>query len=110
MGLFFWKDNKKIDQFAQAIADELFSQVRPDSARQFFSRKPGLEKKQLRKIEQKLNDAILQAQRFCDSNSLGIYGKARLQKQFNERLAELGYELEVVDRISRSMLMQKVEA
>jgi hypothetical protein len=27
MGLFFWKDNRKIDSFAQAVADDLFSQT-----------------------------------------------------------------------------------
>ena len=110
MGLFFWKDNKKIDQFAQAIADELFSQVRPDNASRFFGGKSGLEKKQRRKIEQKFNDTLLQAQRFIASNSLGIYGKARLQKQFNDRLAELGYDSAVVSRISQSMLLQKAES
>ena len=110
MGLFFWKDNRKIDQFARAIADELFSQVRPDNARRYFGGKPGLEKKQLRRIEQKFSDTLLQAQRFCDSNSLGIYGRARLQKQFNDRLAELGYESGIVSRISQSMLSQRVES
>lgn len=110
MGLFFWKDNRKIDQFARAIADELFSQVQPESASRFFSGKSGLEKRQLRKIEQKFNDTLLQARRFCASNSLGIYGKARLQKQFNDRLTELGYDSGVVSRISQSMLMQKVES
>lgn len=110
MGLFFWKDNRKIDRFAQAIAVELFSQVPPDSARQYFGGSRKLEKKQLRKIERKLNDTLMQAQRFSASNSLGILGKARLQKQFNSRLAELGYEHEVIHRLSRSMLLLKVES
>jgi hypothetical protein len=107
MGLFFWKDNNKIDSFALAVADELFSHVQPDNAREFFGGKPRLKKKQLLKIERKFNNTILQVQRFLDSNSLGIYGKARLQKQFNSRLAELGYEIEVVNRISELMLLRR---
>ena len=36
MGLFFWKDNGKIDLFAAALAEDLFSHVQPDVARQHF--------------------------------------------------------------------------
>lgn len=106
MGLLFWKDNKNIDLFAQSIAGDLFSHIRPDIARQYFLGKGKIPKKQQRKAEQKVNDTLLQAQRYSTANSLGIYGKARLQKQFNDRLAELGYELDVIKEISRAMLLQ----
>jgi hypothetical protein len=63
-------------------------------------------KKQNRKVEQKFTDVILQLQRFGKANSLSIYGKARLQKKFNERLEELGYDSDVVNKIAEIILLR----
>ena len=65
-------------------------------------------KKQARKVEQKLRDAALQIERFSEALSLGIYGKARLQQKFDERLLELGYPTDVVKRISERILTRNV--
>jgi hypothetical protein len=106
MGLFFWKDNRKIDTFALAVADDLFSYVQPDLARNHVLGRGDISKKKKAKIEQKFTDIILQIQRFSEAESLGVYGKARLQKQFNDRLEELGYPVEVVNKITESFLLQ----
>ena len=108
MGLFFWKDNRKIDTFALAVADDLFSYVQPDIARDHVLGRGDFSKKKKAKIEQKFTDIILQIQRFSEAESLGVYGKARLQKQFNDRLEELGYPIEVVNKIAESFLLQNV--
>jgi hypothetical protein len=79
MGLFFWKDNGKINLFAAALAEDLFSHVQPEVARQHFIGSPLDNKKKQRKIEQRFHALIGQMQEFCSTNSLGIYGKARLQ-------------------------------
>jgi hypothetical protein len=94
MGFAFWKNNRHIDAFAQAVADDLFSHIQPDVANI--------------KAEQKFNDILLQIKRFSESQSLGIYGKARLQKKFNERLEELGYKTDVVNKISENFLIHNV--
>ncbi|MDH3431716.1 MAG: hypothetical protein OEQ14_17085 [Gammaproteobacteria bacterium] len=106
MGLLFWKNNKDVDALARAVADDLFSYVRPEVAKQFVFGTGKLAKKQNRKVEQKFTDVILQLQRFSKANALGIYGKARLQKKFNERLEELGYELDVVNKIAEIILLR----
>lgn len=107
MGLLFWKDNRKIDAFAQAIADDLFSYVQPDVARQHvFGGNEQRSKKQVAKTDQKFTDIVRQIERFADSNSLGVYGKARLLKKFNERLEELGYSTDVVNKITESFLFR----
>jgi hypothetical protein len=106
MGLLFWKNNKAIDAFAQAVADDLYSYVQPNIARQHVSGRGDMSKKKKAKIEQKFTDIRLQIKRFADSRSLGIYGKARLQKQFNERLQELGYHIDVVNKITENFLLQ----
>jgi len=49
---------------------------------------------------------VLQMQRYGESKSLGVYGKARLQKRFNDRLEELGYDADVVLKIAESMLLR----
>ena len=108
MALFFWKNNKLIDAYALEIADDLFSYVNPDVAKQHFGGKAKMPKKQALKIEKKLNDLIIRVKRFSTTNSLGIYGKARLQQKLNGRLEELGYPSNVVARISEIVLLQNV--
>ena len=108
MGFAFWKNNRHIDAFAQAVADDLFSHVQPDVARAHISAPGKLSKKQKIKAEQKFNDILLQMKRFSESQSLGIYGKARLQKKFNERLEELGYTTDVVNKIAESFITRNV--
>ena len=105
MGLLFWKNNKAIDAFAQAVADDLFSYVQPDVARQHVRGRGDISKKKKAQIDQKFTDIRLQMKRFAESKSLGIYGKARLQKQFNDRLEELGYHVDVVNTITESFLL-----
>ncbi len=106
MGLFFWKENKEIDSVAKAVADDLFSYVRPEVARHHVFATGKLKKKQAPKIAQKFTDAFLQLQRFGQAKSLGVYGKARLQKTFNDRLEELGYDTDVVTKLAETMLLQ----
>lgn len=106
MGLLFWKNNKAIDNFAQAVADDLFSYVQPDLARQHVRGRGDMPKKKKAAIEQKFTDIRLQLKRFSDAQSLGIYGKARLQKQFNDRLEELGYHIDVINSITEDFLLQ----
>lgn len=108
MGLLFWKNNRVIDSFAQGVADDLFSYVLPDLAQQHVLGTERMPKKQSLKIEQKFTDVILQIKRFSASNSLGIYGKARLQQKFNERLEELGYPTDVVNKIAEGILLHNV--
>jgi len=108
MALLFWKNNREIDALAKAVADDLFSYVRSDVARQHVFGTGKLSKKKKLKVEQKFTDVILQMQRFGKAKSLGIYGKARLQKKFNERLEELGYESDVVNKIAEIILLRNL--
>lgn len=106
MGLLFWKNNRQIDTFAHTVADDLFSYVQPEVARDLLFGGAQKNSKQRRKIEQKVNDIVLQMRRFSDSQSLGIYGKARLQREFNGRLQELGYDDDVVNKLTEIVLLQ----
>ena len=106
IGLFFWKDNRIIDAFASVAAEELFSYVQPEIAKQHFQGVAQENKKKQRKIEQRLNGLLSQMQQFTAANSLGIYGKARLQKHFSDRLLELGYDVAVTNRLVEAILLR----
>ena len=107
MGLFFWKENKKIDAFANAVAEDLYSHIQPEIAAQQFEGIAQQNRKKQRKIEQRLAGIVAQMQQFSATNSLGIYGKARLQKQFSDRLLELGYDAVVTNKIVEKILLQR---
>ena len=99
MGLFFWKDNRKIDAFAVAVADDLYSHVRPEDAKKHLQGEALKSRKKSRKIDERLAGIINQMRSFRDTHKLGVYGKARLQMKFNERLLELGYDVEDTNRL-----------
>jgi len=108
MGLFFWKNNGKIDAFGVALADDLFSHVQPDTARQHFTGTTQDNKKKQRKIEQRFHALVGQMHEFASTHSLGIYGKARLQKSFSDRLLELGYDEAVTNRLVETIVFRNI--
>lgn len=108
MGLFFWKDNAKIDAFGSALAEDLFSHVQPLVAKEHFTGTTQDNKKKQRKIEQRFHALIGQMQEFCSTHSLGIYGKARLQKTFSDRLLELGYDDAVTYKLVETIVLRNL--
>ena len=106
MGLLFWKDNRKIDAFAKAVADDLFSHVQPDVALKHYEGVSDANRKRQQKVELRLTGVVNQIQRFCETNALGVYGKARLQKQFSDRLLELGYDVNVTNKLVETILLR----
>jgi len=93
---------------ANNTANELFSVVQPQSIRDFFqsSSKDKKRKKEWKKVEANISFAIKQIQQFRATNSLGVYGKARLQHGFNNRLLELGYDSEDVRKLNDFILIR----
>lgn len=108
MGLFFWKNNGKIDAFGVALAEDLFSHVQPDTARQHFTGTTQDNKKKKRKIEQRFHALVGQMHEFGSTHSLGIYGKARLQKSFSDRLIELGYDEVVTNKLVETIVFRNL--
>lgn len=108
MKLFFWKNNQAIEVFANNIANDLFSVVQPQSIRDYFQgvSKDKAAKKNRKKVEANIADIIKQIQQFRATNSLGTYGKARLQLSFNRRLQELGYDDDVISQLNEFILVR----
>lgn len=107
MGIFFWKRTKQIDAFARTVADHLFSYVQPDVAKDYLAGvyQKSKNKKQQRQVEQSLSMVITEFRRFIEAHGLGIYGKARLQQQFGDRLRELGYDAAVTNKLVEITLL-----
>lgn len=108
MDLFFWKNKKKIDTFAKALAEDLFSYIQPEVAKQHFQGVLQKNKKKNRKVEQKLAGIFEQMQKYSNANSLGVYGKARLQKAFSDRMLELGYDVAVINKLVEAILLRNL--
>ncbi|MEZ5493996.1 MAG: hypothetical protein R3E61_05265 [Pseudomonadales bacterium] len=121
MKLFFWKDNYRIDSFAKQLADDFCNQVQPDAARVYFgsgeaiaslpatknnnSGKRSTPNKQVG-VERCVNEVALKLAQFKVQEKLGIYGKARVHMSFMERLNELGFGEETVQRLNRTLLLK----
>jgi hypothetical protein len=108
MKLFFWKKNKDIDIFANTIANDLFSMVQPDSINDYFkgSSKDKKIKNNRKKVEANISIVIKKIQQFRAANSLGTYGKARLQLGFSNRLQDLGYNPDVIRKLNEFILVR----
>lgn len=114
MKLFFWKDNPHIDTFAQTLADDLFSHVQPDAALAYFSADASTDARnagkkalaQNREIDRRIKDLVKKVKQFRTQYALGIYGKARLNLKFMERLKDLGFAPEVAKKLNQIILLQ----
>ena len=106
--MFFWKNNKRIDGFANTVAEELYSHIPPDLATRYFRGVERKNKKKQRKTEQHIAAVVHQMHQFSANNELGIYGKARLQKTFGNRLLELSYDNAVAQQLVETILLREL--
>lgn len=116
MTIFPWKKNKHIDDFAILLADEFYSRILPDLANEYFNINDSrVDKKQLKarkddikKVNQAMVAALSEVMTFRKSQKLGVYGKARLQLKFMERLIELGYHQEIARKLNDEILLKSI--
>lgn len=116
MNIFFWKNNRQIDNFAHGLADELFSGFREDDIDAYFSReikastKASHSKtktsKSTQEVERRINNLVLRIQQFNLEQRLGVYGKARLSLAFMQRLKELGFSQDVIEKLNKTILLR----
>lgn len=108
MNLFFWKNNKLIDTFANEVASELYSNLQPQLVKNFFEKKSFGKKlnKDDKKLLAEMQTVIKKVDEFKYIHSLGVYGKARLHLKFKIRLEELGYEKKIVDMLNEIVMLR----
>ena len=108
MGLFFWKNNKTIDAFANTSANSLFSAMQPQAAQAYLT--DNMDDRQAKKfgktLDRAIKDQVNKINEFKRQHSLGVYGKARLHMKLRERLAELGYSSDVAVKIDQMIMIK----
>ena len=92
------------------LADNFFSQLQPQAAIDYFrdtqQKKDKKANKKNTKTKNLLNQTTDQIIAFRKDNSLGVYGKARLQLTFMNRLNELGYPEDITRQINEIILLR----
>lgn len=110
MNIFFWKNNKSIDQFANDIATSFYEKINPQQVAAYIEgssqKKSKQDKKALKAVEKAIQQAITGISEFKSSKSLGVYGKARLHLKFKLRLVELGIEEVSVNKINEIIMVK----
>lgn len=107
----FWKKNRKIDEFAQQMADEFFSQVQPDVAEKFFETdaddagKKSARKNKTHAVSTQLDGTAGRLKLMKEELNLGVYGKARFHMKFMSRLEQLGYSKDLAGRINQHLML-----
>lgn len=100
--LFFWRKNKEIDNFANTLADEIYSQLPPAMLE---NENKGKAKKLARRIDNELHSSVIQLREFKDTFKLGVYGKARFHMTFMERLKKHGYPDNIIKELNEYLLL-----
>ena len=98
MNLFFWKNNKKHDEFADSLAKEFMKIYPPPDNTNLKQKK--LEQKFTR-VTQRIYS---QAKDYSKQFKLGVYGKARIGNKFMWALKEEGYEEILIEELTANLL------
>ena len=100
--LFYWRKNKEIDNFANTLADEIYSQLPPAMLE---NQKKAKVKKLARRMDNELHASIVRLREFKNAFKLGVYSKARFHMIFMERLRSHGYPENIVKELNEYLLI-----
>ena len=104
MKLLFWRGHEALDAFSAALAEQFASRVPAARLAGDATRKKAA------KLERSFDGAVrallAQVSRYKRENALNLYTKARMLRGFRTRMEALGYEADLVEEITRMMLLQ----
>ena len=98
MSLFFWRTNKKHDEFAKSIANEFIEKFPNDEAHSIPNKKNKI------KLNKLINSINMKAINYASSVKLGVYSKARIGNAFMWALKEEGYDEKFIDEMTKDLL------
>jgi hypothetical protein len=99
----FGEKKRMLIEFANQLADELYSRVPPNVVDQHMS---GKSKSASKKFNDAMDDSVMRVAQFKTNHHPGIYGKAKLHQVFADRLRELGYPNELANEINQYILIK----
>lgn len=103
MNFFSFVSGKTVDAFAKELA-ERFSRACPLRGANVKDR--DFE----RQVQRALDDIFDRAKAFRQEKNLGIFKRARLAKQFQDQLVALGYEVDLVSRVTTALVATALSA
>lgn len=103
MKLFNFVSGKAVDAFAKELAQN-FARACP--LRGSANKSRDFEKQ----VQQALNDVFKCAKVFRTEQGLGILKRARLAKKFQDELVALGYDAELVNRVTTALVTSALSA
>src|SRR5262245_26376342 len=104
MKLLFWRGHEALDAFSTGLADAFAARVPAARLAGDANRKKAA--KLERSFDGALRSLLAEVSRYKRENALNLYTKARLLRGFRNRMAALGYEPDMVEEITRMMLLQ----
>ncbi len=98
MSIFFWKNNKNYDDFAQELANDFITGFPNDAAHSVPNKKNKI------KLNKTIDKLGVKATAFAKENKLGVYSKARIGNQFMWALKEQNYDEKFIDEITKDLV------
>jgi len=105
VSIFFWKNNKVIDELAASLAEDLYNTVNPKSFDKFFADEKA-NKKLDKNVKRAIGNVIVRIKDYRKDNKMGVYAKARFHLKFKNRLYELGYSDDVVEDVDKLIMVE----
>ena len=99
MNIFFWRDNKALDEFSISLADGFFRKFPPQKIAEM-----GASRNARRLIEREVESILSRLAQYKKEHQAGIYKTARLQNTFVYRMKELGYPEEIIKMFGQLIL------
>lgn len=99
MGLLFWRDNAKLDLFANEMASEFEAVIASATAESRLDRKTG------NRMAKATENMLARARDYRGNNKLGVYKKARIAHRFGNKLTQMGLDDNIVQDIRQQLLM-----
>ena len=101
MNIFPFNINKKLDSFANSLAEELKNSVPPE----LFKEK-NVSIKDKKRLQNTINRIFSQVDEFNKKSRPGLYKKARIGNTFMWKLRESGYEEKFIEELTRDILVR----
>ena len=99
MSIFFWRDNKALDEFSISLADGFYRKFPPQKIAEL-----GASRNARRLVEREVESILSKLAQYKREQRAGIYKSARLQNTFTYRMKELGYPEEIIKMFGQLIL------
>ena len=99
MSIFFWRDNKALDEFSISLADGFHRKFPPQKIAEM-----GASRNARRVVEGEVEHILHKLAEYKKAHQAGIYKSARLQNTFTYRMKELGYPEEIIKMFGQLIL------